>query len=112
MNRLLISRFIPFASLLPVLLNAEILDTFSFWNDVLESLDNLSSTHSDFKSGGRGEPSRRLFPGGDVAWQGGVVKFIVRVDLAKQNNLNFVRLPGVPVLTSRTAKDGHIVAAG
>jgi hypothetical protein len=111
MNRLLISRFIPFASLLPVLLNAEILDTFSFWNDALESLDNLSSTHSDFKSGGRGEPSRRLYPGGDVAWQGGGMKFIVRVDPPKPNSLSFVRLSGVPVLTSSNAKDRHIVAA-
>jgi hypothetical protein len=111
MNRLLISRFIPFVALLPVLLTAEILGTLSFGNDALESLDNLSSTHSDFKSGGRGEPSRRLLPGGDLAWQGGVVKFIVRVDLAKQNSLSFIRLSGVPVLTSCTVKDRHIVAA-
>ena len=40
---------------------------------------------SSFKSGELGEPSRRLLPGVDLAWQGGILKFTVKVDLEKQN---------------------------
>jgi len=36
-------------------------------------------------AGGLGEPSRRLLPGGAEAWQGGILRFKVRVDPDRQN---------------------------
>ncbi len=78
-------RLIALAALFPGPLAAEILDTLSFDNDASESQHNLTARLSDFRSGGLGEPARRLLPGGETAWQGGVLKFTVRVDPAKQN---------------------------
>ncbi len=85
MNHSLIAGLICLSTLLPGFLSAEILDTLSFGNDASESLHGVSATFSDFKPGGLGEPSRRLLPGGDLAWQGGILKFLIRVDPEKQN---------------------------
>ncbi|MES2658813.1 MAG: hypothetical protein V4689_09345 [Verrucomicrobiota bacterium] len=81
----MIPRLLSLIAILPGLLSAEILDTLSFGNDASESSHQLSATFSDFKPGGLGEPARRLLPGGDLAWQGGILTFTVRVDPEKQN---------------------------
>ena len=81
----LIHSILALAFLLPGTLSAEILDSLSFGNDASESAHDLSPILSDCRSGGLGEPSRRLLPGGDPAWQGGVLKFSVRVDPAATN---------------------------
>ena len=73
------------ASILPCFASAAPLDTLSFGNDASEAAHGLSATLSEIKSGGLGEPSRRLLPGGAQAWQGGILKFTVRVDPEKQN---------------------------
>ncbi|MES2924180.1 MAG: hypothetical protein V4819_21695 [Verrucomicrobiota bacterium] len=96
MNRTFLSLLISLVPLLPGFLTAEILDTLSFGNDASESLHELSATHSDFTSGGLGQPAGRLLPGGEPSWQGGVMKFIVRVDPAKQNYIT-IRLWGEDV---------------
>lgn len=85
MARSFISRIATLATLLPGFLSAEILDTLSFANSASESQHGVSADLSDITSGGLGEPARRLLPGGEPAWQGGVVKFVVRVDPEKQN---------------------------
>lgn len=85
MVRSILPRLIAVAALFPGHLSAEILDTLSFGNDASETQHDLTAKLSDFKSGGLGEPARRLLPGGDAAWQGGVLKFTVRVDPVKQN---------------------------
>ncbi|MEO5914790.1 MAG: hypothetical protein ABIS50_11185 [Luteolibacter sp.] len=92
----MIPRLLALATLLPGFLSAEILDTLSFGNDASESLHELSATFSDFKPGGLGEPARRLLPGGELAWQGGILKFVVRVDPEKQNYIT-LRLWGEDV---------------
>ncbi len=58
---------------------AELLDTLVFGNDGSEAAHETSATLPDFKTGGLGEPSRRLLPGGAQSRQGGVMKFVVRV---------------------------------
>jgi hypothetical protein len=73
------------AAILPGIARAELLDTLVFGSDASETAHETSAEHSDFKTGGLGEPSRRLLPGGPTAWQGGVLKFIVRVDPEQQN---------------------------
>jgi hypothetical protein len=73
------------AALLPGLVSAEIVDTLVFGNDASEAVHETTATFSDFKSGGLGEPARRLLPGGELPWQGGVLKFAVKVDPAQQN---------------------------
>jgi hypothetical protein len=83
--RTLLSRLVSLAFVCPALGSAEILDTLVFGNDASETGHELSATASDCKSGGLGESSRRLLPGGVPAWQGGVLKFNVRVDPEKQN---------------------------
>ena len=71
--------------MLPGLAAADVLDTLSFGNDSSESQHELTAILSDFKVGGLGEPARHLLPGGELAWQGGVLKFSVRVDPTRQN---------------------------
>lgn len=73
------------ASILPCLASAPPLDTLVFGNDASENDHGMSATVSETKPGGLGEPSRRLLPGGAQAWQGGMLKFTVRVDPEKQN---------------------------
>ena len=85
MDRSLLSRLISLAAALPGLLSAELLDTLVFGNDASEAAHEIVPALSDFKPGGLGEPSRRLLPGGELPWQGGILKFIVRVDPAQQN---------------------------
>jgi hypothetical protein len=72
-------------TLSPAPLGAELLDTLVFGDAVSERAHGLVATHSDSSAGGLGEPSRRLLPGGDPAWQGGRVKFALQVDPAGQN---------------------------
>lgn len=85
MNRSLLPRLLALAAFLPGVLSAEILDTLSFGNDDSESAHELAATFSDAESGGLGEPARRLLPGGDAAWKGGILKFTVKVDPDQQN---------------------------
>ncbi|MEY3896028.1 MAG: hypothetical protein RLZZ214_1548 [Verrucomicrobiota bacterium] len=85
MIRNLLPHFAAFALVVQGSVSAEILDTLVFGNDASESQHDLSAKLSDFKSGGLGESSRRLLPGSDPAWQGGILKFVVRVDPARQN---------------------------
>lgn len=80
-----ITRLFSLAAVFPGLAAAAVLDTLAFGNDSSESQHELSAQLSDFNSGGLGEATRRLLPGGDLPWQGGVLKFSVRVDPAKQN---------------------------
>ena len=65
--------------------SAELVDTLVFGNDASEAAHQLSADLSEAKAGGLGEPSRRLLPGGTLPWQGGMLKFVVRVDPVKQN---------------------------
>ena len=74
-----------FTALFPGVLSADLLDTLAFGDSSSESAHQLSSALSDLKPGGLGETSRRLLPGGELAWQGGILKFTVRVDPERQN---------------------------
>jgi hypothetical protein len=64
---------------------AEPLDTLTFGDTASESSHALVATLSDVQPGGLGEPSRRLLPGGSEPWRGGTLKFIAKVDPARQN---------------------------
>ncbi|WP_367874248.1 hypothetical protein [Luteolibacter sp. Populi] len=84
---MLVLRF-PFpllALLVPAVLSAAALDTLSFGEEASERAHGLVATLSEVKAGGLGESSRLLLPGGDPAWQGGVLKFTVKVDPVRQN---------------------------
>ena len=85
MLRPLLPRLIFLLWILPRFLSAELLDTLIFGNDGSEAAHEITATLSDFKSGGLGEPSRRLLPGGPLPWQGGTLKFAVRIDPERQN---------------------------
>ena len=79
-------RFFLLAVLMPaVLSSAAPLDTLSFGVGASEKAHGLVATLSEVKAGGLGESSRLLLPGGDPAWQGGVLKFTVKVDPGRQN---------------------------
>ena len=84
------------AAILPGLVSADLLDTIVFGNDASEAAHDTSATLSDLKAGGLGEPARRLLPGGSQPWQGGVLKFTVRVDPRQQNYFT-IRLWGEDV---------------
>lgn len=73
------------AALLHGTARGELLDTLVFGNDSSEASHNLAAGHSDFAAGGLGESSRRLLPGGAEPWQGGILRFAMRVDPARQN---------------------------
>lgn len=77
--------FLSLASALPGLVSAELLDTLVFGNEASEATHQASASLSESKAGGLGEPSRRLLPGGELPWQGGVLKFVVQVDPVQQN---------------------------
>jgi len=90
------SRLASLAAILPALSAAEPLDTLVFGNDASEAAHEFSAENSDLEAGGLGEPSRRLLPGGPVPWQGGILKFALRVDPQAQNYLT-LRLWGEDV---------------
>jgi len=73
------------AALRPDAARGGLLDTLVFGNDASETSHELVAEHSDCAAGGLGEPSRRLLPGNPADWQGGTLKFRVRVDPARQN---------------------------
>jgi hypothetical protein len=79
------SLFLIAAALLHGVACGGLLDTLEFGNDSSETAHSLSAVHSDFAVGGLGEASRRLLPGGAEPWQGGILRFSVRVDPAQQN---------------------------
>lgn len=81
----LLSFLLAWALIASGLLRASLLDTVVFGNDASETAHDLQAEHSDFASGGLGESSRRLLPGGAEPWQGGTLRFTVRVDPEKQN---------------------------
>jgi hypothetical protein len=64
-----------------------LLDTLSFGNDSSEALHQFQASLSEPASGALGERSRRLLPGGALAWQGGTLKFTMRVDPKLQTYL-------------------------
>lgn len=75
------------AGLLTARLSAEPLDTLTFGDSASESAHGLVGTLSETRSGGLGESSRRLLPGGTEPWQGGTLRFKAKVDPEKQNYL-------------------------
>ncbi len=85
----MVRSFLPYllslATVLPGLVSAELLDTLVFGNSASEASHETSATLCDVHRGGLGEPSRRLLPGGTLPWQGGVLKFTIRVDPEQQN---------------------------
>lgn len=85
MSRFPLLLFLSLAPALPGLVSASLVDTLVFGNDASESTHELSADLSDAKAGGLGESSRRLLPGGALPWQGGVLKFIVKIDPGQQN---------------------------
>ncbi len=90
------SRFVRLALLVPGLCAAEITDTLVFGNEASEAAHELAAEKSDCVAGGLGEPARRLLPGAEGAWQGGMLKFTVRVDPVRQNYFT-IRLWGEDV---------------
>jgi hypothetical protein len=85
MFRVTLFRPLVLAASLCTAASAGLLDTLVFGNPASESSHQTSATGSEAKAGGLGEPCRHLLPGGEAAWQGGSLKFTVRVDPAKQN---------------------------
>lgn len=71
--------------LCPVLASADVVDTLLFGDEDSEAGHGLVATGSEVLAGGLGESARRLLPGGERAWQGGGMKFVVRVDPERQN---------------------------
>ncbi|WP_035613070.1 hypothetical protein [Haloferula sp. BvORR071] len=72
-------------ALFPALLAASPLDSLRFGDEASEKSHALSASLSEVRPGGLGEASRLLLPGGDPAWQGGTLKFHLKVDPAQQN---------------------------
>src|ERR1035437_2180313 len=85
MIRSFLPRLFTLAAILPGLASSETLDTLVFGNDASEAAQATNAEHSDRMPGGLGEPARHLLPGGASAWQGGTLKFILRVDPERQN---------------------------
>lgn len=75
------------------LLRAEISDELVFGNEESEKKHGLVAERSEIVVGGLGEPCRRLLPGGERTWEGGVLRFKIRVD-PKRLNYFTVRLWG------------------
>lgn len=73
------------ASLFPGIVSGDLLDTLVFGNESSEASHQLSADLSRTRPGGLGEPSRELLPGASRPWQGGSLKFAIRVDPEKQN---------------------------
>lgn len=71
--------------LLPGLAFADLLDSLVLGNESSESAHRASADHSGVVVGGLGEKARRLMPGGALPWQGGALKFSLKVDPEKQN---------------------------
>ena len=85
MLRFRFPRWFCFALLLSGPGSAEPLDTLVFGDAGSEAAHGMSATLSRVEAGGLGESSRRLLPGGPRPWQGGVLKFVVKVDPERQN---------------------------
>ena len=91
----------PFASGLALLFAASvcfgeasaITDTITFGDAASEASHAFTAGHSDIISGGLGEPARILLPQTDLAWEGGRLKFTLKVD-PQQPNYATVRLWG------------------
>lgn len=71
----------------------EILDTLVFGDSASESGHRVAAEQSESSTGLLGEPCRRLLPGGGKPWQGGVLKFTLKVDPERQNYFT-IRLSG------------------
>ncbi len=82
--------------------SAELLDTIVFGDKASEAAHGFSAALSDVRTGGLGEASRRLLSGGDPSWQGGALKFSIRVDPEKQNYFT-IRLWGGDVNKNQLA---------
>lgn len=85
MSRFRLTRLICLFLSMPALAPAAVSDTLVFGNTVSENGHGLAATLSGVETGGLGEPSRRLLPGGPLPWQGGMLKFSMRVDPERQN---------------------------
>ena len=85
MTRFPMSRRILLLLLCPVLSAAEVIDTLVFGDDASETAHRLAAEFSKAEAGGLGQPARVLLPGGPTPWQGGVMKFVVRVHSERQN---------------------------
>lgn len=64
-----------------------VLDSLVLGNDASETTHEVVAEHADFTVGGLGEPARRLHPRSDGGWQGGILRFKVRVDPERQTYL-------------------------
>lgn len=60
-------------------------DVLTFGNQVSERKHQLKDTLSESYIGGMGETARRMLPGDNPDWQGGVLNFTMKVDPQKQN---------------------------
>lgn len=89
----IIRNLIGISALTSVVVSAEPLDMIRFGDARSESSHDCVAQMSDIVPGGMGESSRRLLPSGERHWQGGRLKFVVRVDPERQNYFT-VRLWG------------------
>lgn len=62
-----------------------LVDTLAFGQDQSESTHNVQADHSEVIVGGLGEPARRLLPLGSNNWQGGSLRFTMKVDPQRSN---------------------------
>jgi len=86
-------RFLLCCCLLPCLAPGEVLDTLVLGDESSESAHHLTADLSDVQSAGLGDKARRLLPGGALPWQGGSLKFSLKVDPEHQNHFT-IRLWG------------------